>query len=49
MSNRWITYLSEGDNPAKAGLIPRTFTGAPVLVRKGALKPRREMGPPPIS
>ncbi len=46
VSNAWVTYLEEGDNPGKPGLIPHVDVPCGVRL-KGFTRFR--MGPRPIS
>ena len=38
VSNTYATYLKQGDNPEKFGLIPRNITVGHLMVIKGAIR-----------
>ena len=38
VSNTYVTYLLQGDNPEKSGLIPHTFFKTKVLEKKVAIR-----------
>ncbi len=48
VSNTWVTYPDDWDNPRKLGLIPNVLL-AVMALRKGSFGLRIGMGPRPIS